>query len=73
MHIQAALYAISLHNVQTYKRISSRSTPVSAEAGMDSQPFARKSRQTAAGTPRKRVNLLAGLDRPTRQLLTAAG
>ena len=55
VHIQAASHAISLHNPQTYKRISSRSTPVSAEAGLDSQPFARKSRLTAAaGTPRKR-------------------
>jgi hypothetical protein len=56
MHIQAALYAISLHNLQTYKRISSRSTPVSAEAGLHSQPFARNPRQSAAaGSPRFRV------------------
>ena len=56
MHTKAALRASSLHDPQTGKRISPRSMPVSAQAGSDSQPIARKPLLTvAACTPRKLV------------------
>ena len=46
MHMPAALYADSQDNQRTYMRVSSRSTPVSAQAGHESQPCARKKMAT---------------------------